>query len=267
MAWHDVGNRRMNDAVLLRAEQLGFSFPDGREIIRDLSFTLREHCFHVLIGPSGVGKSTLLKLCAGLLTEQTGAFSFDEQSYDASRRLSKSVYMPQNDTLLPWRTVAENVNLTLELQGFVGEESSARTSDLLHAFGLTAFANAFPQQLSGGMKQRATFARTMLKPVPLLLLDEPFSALDNLTRKEMQRWLLDVWHADKRTVLMVTHDIDEALLLADYIYVWPDIPCSKLEPIEIQFERPRRYELVYERAFIERKRMLETMLLGGGGGL
>jgi putative hydroxymethylpyrimidine transport system ATP-binding protein len=252
------------DANVFVADNICFGFPGKRSVLDQVTFALKERHFHVLVGPSGAGKSTLLKLCAGLLNAKEGTFLLNGSVADCSQRLMQSVYMPQSDTLLPWRTVLDNVMLTLELQGKQSaEEMQERAMALLDSFGLRDCADAYPDQLSGGMKQRVMFARTMLKNVPLLLLDEPFSALDSLTRKQMQRWLLDVWQRDRRTVLMVTHDIDEALLLADTVLVLPSEPGETVQALEVTFARPRSFELIYEPAFVERKRLLENMLLGG----
>ncbi len=267
MARHNVGRGQMSGeghAGTLVADNISFGFFEGALVLEKASFALSEHCFHVLIGPSGAGKSTLLKLCAGLLEQMNGSFHVNGKVANGSRRLSNSVYMPQSDTLLPWRTVLENVMLTLELQGEKGDAAQERARNLLDSFGLRECSGFYPEQLSGGMKQRVMFARTMLKDAPLLLLDEPFSALDSLTRKQMQRWLLEMWQRDRRTVLMVTHDIDEALLLADTVFVWPSERGEPIQVLDSSFPRPRSFELIYEPAFVECKRQLEKMLLGGG---
>ncbi|MCK9905890.1 ATP-binding cassette domain-containing protein, partial [Frankia sp. Cpl3] len=160
--------------------------------------------FVSLIGPSGVGKSTLFQLASGLLRPDAGTIALD--GIVETNLLGKVAYMPQKDLLLPWRTVTENAALPLELQGVPKREAREQVIERLALFGLAGCADAYPDQLSGGMRQRVSFLRTILTGCDLMLLDEPFSALDGITRLEMQEWLLEMWQRLGSTVIMITHD-------------------------------------------------------------
>jgi ABC-type nitrate/sulfonate/bicarbonate transport system ATPase subunit len=163
--------------------------------------------------------------------------------------------MPQKDLLFPWRTVLDNTALGLEAQGVRRKEARRRAGELFGAFGLDGFQSAYPFQLSGGMRQRAALLRTVVLERPVLLLDEPFGALDSLTRTEMQLWLADMWQRYRWTVVLVTHDIREAVLLADTVHVLSPRPASVVERIEVPLPRPRRADLITEPAFaaVERR--------------
>ena len=194
--------------------------------------------FVSLLGPSGCGKSTILQVLAGLLVPSAGAAAVD--GADAIGRPGLAAYMPQRDLLLPWRRVEGNAALGAELAGTPRGEARARARALYGRFGLEGFGRAWPSQLSGGMRQRLALLRTFLMPRGTLLLDEPFGALDALTRRGMQGWLQDVWARDGRTVLLVTHDIDEALLLSDAVCVLSPRPGRVVERLDVPLPRPRR---------------------------
>ena len=168
------------------------------------------------MGPSGSGKSTLLSILAGLEPPTSGTIAL--RGDPNARRIGRIAYMPQRDLLLPWRTALGNAAAGLEARGVPRREARERTRALFAEFGLSGFERAYPAALSGGMRQRVAFARSALATGDLLLLDEPFGALDALTRASLQRWLLEVWARLRVTCLLVTHDVDEALLLADRIY-------------------------------------------------
>jgi ABC-type nitrate/sulfonate/bicarbonate transport system ATPase subunit len=185
--------------------------------LEGVNLALGEGEFVALVGPSGCGKSTLLSIIAGLEAPTTGQIALHGEQ--GARRLGRVGYMPQRDLLLPWRDALGNASAGLEAQGMRRGAARRRAQALFADFGLAGFERAFPATLSGGMRQRVAFARTALVARDLLLLDEPFGALDALTRASLQRWLAAVWARLGMTCLLVTHDVDEALLLADRIYV------------------------------------------------
>ncbi len=191
-----------------------------------------------LVGPSGAGKSTLLAIVAGLEAPTSGAVALDGDAN--ARRLGRVGYMPQRDLLLPWRTALGNAIAGLQVQGVPGEEARAHARALFATFGVSGFEDSYPHALSGGMRQRVAFARTALAASDLLLLDEPFGALDALTRAGLQTWLLEIWGGLGKSCLLVTHDVDEALLLADRVYVLSPRPGRVRLERTIPLERPRR---------------------------
>jgi ABC-type nitrate/sulfonate/bicarbonate transport system ATPase subunit len=191
-----------------------------------------------VVGPSGCGKSTLLELMAGLQEPDEGAVSV-AGARDAAARRAACAYMPQRDLLLPWRDALANAALALECQGVARAEARRRAEPLFERFGLADFERARPSELSGGMRQRVAFLRTLLPGRPVLLLDEPFGALDSITRVSMQRWLADTLAREPRTVVLVTHDVDEALFLADRVAVLSPRPGRVVAEIPVGLPRPR----------------------------
>ena len=173
--------------------------------------------FVTIIGASGSGKSTLFNLCVGLLEPDEGSIIIDGDEPES--RLGMLGYMPQRDLLLPWRSVLENVLLPRDIKGVPRRESRQEALEMFQHFGLSGFEHDYPSSLSGGMRQRAALLRTWLTGCDTLLLDEPFGALDALTRKELQDWLLGVWQEFGRTVMFITHDVEEAVYLADRVIV------------------------------------------------
>jgi ABC-type nitrate/sulfonate/bicarbonate transport system ATPase subunit len=174
--------------------------------------------FVTLVGPSGCGKSTLFNIAAGLL-DADGEVALGGVRCGARDLLGRVAFMPQRDLLLPWRTVVDNAILAIEIEGVRRGEARRRAAAMLPEFGLAGFGGQYPHQLSGGMRQRVALMRTFLFERDLMLLDEPFGALDALTRMMMQRWLLEVWQRRRRTVLFITHDVDEAIFLGDRVLV------------------------------------------------
>ncbi len=212
----------------LCVENLSISF-DKQLILNHIDFQIRQGEFVALLGPSGCGKSTILNILAGLLSKETGIIKVDNQEI---KGLSDHfAYMPQSDLLLPWKTILDNVTL----YGQINHDSKAKENALkeFKTFGLDGYQNSYPNQLSGGMRQRAAFLRTALCKADILLLDEPFGALDVITRNDMQDWLLDLRKQYNRTTLLVTHDIDEALFLADRILILSHRPASILKEIDL----------------------------------
>ena len=228
--------------------------------LHELDLTVRHGEVVAVVGPSGCGKSTLLELVAGLQEPDAGRVLVGDGGSAAARR-SASAFMPQDDLLLPWRDAIGNAALALECAGMARGEARRRAQPLFERFGLEDFERARPGELSGGMRQRVAFLRTLLVGRPLLLLDEPFGALDSITRGSMQDWLADALAAEPRTVLLVTHDVDEALVLADRVAVLSPRPARVRAELPVDLPRPRRRrELVTDPVFAELKaRALEVL--------
>ena len=227
----------------------------GVEAVVDLTFRVDAGEFLTIIGPSGCGKSTLLRLLAGLEQPDTGQIDLKGQPLPgASDRQGRFGYMPQRDTLLPWRTVLENVILGVELSGGSRDAARAEARQLLPLFGLEGFENSWPSALSGGMRQRAALLRTFLADYDILLLDEPFGALDALTRRLLQQWLLGVRTRFQKTILFITHDIDEALLLGDRMLVFSPRPGRIAADLTINLPHPRAEDTVLDAGFLALKR-------------
>jgi ABC-type nitrate/sulfonate/bicarbonate transport system ATPase subunit len=227
-------------------------------VLEDISFKVMPGEFVTITGASGSGKSTLFNLCVGLLDPDNGEILIDGEKPD--NRTGLVGYMPQRDLLLPWRSVLENVLIPLEIQGTPKRESRQKALEMLPHFGLETFENEYPSALSGGMRQRAALLRTWLTGRSTLLLDEPFGALDALTRKELQNWLLRVWQEFGRTVVFITHDIEEAVYLADRVIVLSARPGKIKRELKIDLPRPRRQRMVAEPEFGKLVRELLTEL-------
>ncbi len=206
-----------------------------------------------VVGRSGSGKSTLLELVAGLQEPDAGRVEAGGSDSAEGRRRG-CAYMPQRDLLLPWRDALSNAGLALECQGISRREARGRAAPLFERFGLADFESAYPGDLSGGMRQRVAFLRTLLAGRPALLLDEPFAALDSLTRADMQEWLAGALAAEPRTAVLVTHDVEEALFLADRVAVLSHRPGHVVAELAVDIPRPRpRRETVTDRRFVELK--------------
>ncbi len=216
--------------------------------LEEVSFAVQPGEFVTVIGPSGSGKSTLFNLITGLLEPEAGEIVLEGESGQppalAGPRIGRVGYMPQRDLLLPWRSVLDNVIVPLELRGTPLAEARERARALLPRFGLSEFAQAYPATLSGGLRQRAALLRTVLTDRDLLLLDEPFGALDALTRRELQDWLLDLWSQFKQTVLFITHDVEEALYLGDRVIVLSQRPGRVAHTLAVELPRPRRRGMI-----------------------
>jgi ABC-type nitrate/sulfonate/bicarbonate transport system ATPase subunit len=213
--------------------------------------------FVTLIGPSGCGKSTLFNILVGLVPPDPGGAMFiDGKPQPPDHLLGQVAFMPQRDMLLPWRSVLDNAILAAEIDGVPRAEARRRALDSLDRFGLRGFENHHPAQLSGGMRQRVALMRTFMFERDLMLLDEPFGALDALTRALMQRWLLEVWEAERRTVLFITHDIDEAVFLGDRVMVMSARPGQIKLDVPVELPRPRAPDIVTTPPFVALKRTL-----------
>jgi NitT/TauT family transport system ATP-binding protein len=228
----------------LRAEEVALTFPGGARALEGASFALRRGEFASLVGPSGCGKSTLLRLAAGLLAPSSGQVVVDGVSAEQARRDRQELAVVfQQPNLLPWRTVAANAALPLEMRGMASREAAERVAEALELVGLADFASALPHQLSGGMQMRASLARALAAKPQLLLLDEPFGALDEITRQKLNEDLLRLWRRDGWTALFVTHNVFEAAFLSERVLVMSPRPGRIAAEIAAPFPFPRSPEL------------------------
>ncbi|MBC7304542.1 MAG: ABC transporter ATP-binding protein [Nocardia sp.] len=245
-------------------DQLTKSFPQpGRRtpdlpVLDGVSFTVRSGEFVTVIGPSGCGKSTVFNMLAGLESPDSGSVGF--RAADGEDTASHCAYMPQKDLLFPWRTVLDNTILGLRVQGVPKAQARQRARALFPIFGLSGFEDARPFQLSGGMRQRAALLRTVVQERELLLLDEPFGALDSLTRTEMQSWLQQVWQRYRWMVLMITHDVREAVYLSDRVIVLSARPATVRHELRVDLPRPRGLSTITTPEFAALEEQLLTIL-------
>ena len=232
---------------------------DDYAIMDKLSFQIQDGEFVCVIGPSGCGKSTIFRLVNKLLTPAEGTVLVNGTPIEKQKNYCG--YMPQQHLLFPWRTVKENLMLPMEIQGGISKaEMEQRADQALESVGLKDWGKKSPKELSGGMRQRAAFARTVLTGSDLLLLDEPFSALDYLTRLSMREWLLEQWEREKKTVLFITHDVEEAVFLSSRILVVENMPITHLKSIEVPAEYPRTREELMRPEIVKLKEDLIDML-------
>jgi NitT/TauT family transport system ATP-binding protein len=218
-----------------------------------------------IVGPSGCGKTTLLELVAGLRPPDGGSISIAGRG-DPAERLERCAYMPQRDLLLPWLSAVDNAALALRVAGVPRGEARRRAGEHFERLGLEGFEWTRPGRLSGGMRQRVAFLRTLMAGRPVLLLDEPFASLDAITRAEMQGWLASVLRDDRHTVLLVTHDVEEALYLSDRVLVLTPRPARVADRIEIAAPRaPDRAAAVTSSGFAALKERALRSLAGGAG--
>jgi ABC-type nitrate/sulfonate/bicarbonate transport system ATPase subunit len=235
-----------------------------RLVLDRIDLTVEEGQFVSLVGPSGCGKSTLLRVLAGLLPPSEGEVRVHGRSVVDQTGLV--AYMPQRDLLLPWRRALDNAVLGAEVTGAPRDQARDRARSLFELFGLTGFEEAWPGELSGGMRQRLALLRTFLLDRDVLLLDEPFGALDAITRRGMYAWLQDVWLADRRTALFVTHDVEEAIYLSDRVIVLSQRPGQIRAEIDVALPRPRQSVAVTESSFVSIKARVLAALEDRQGG-
>lgn len=246
----------MADSLVFEDVTFSYKRSDGKnaQILKQLSFTIKAGEFVSVIGPSGSGKSTLFRLISGLETQDEGNIFMNGEAM--KNRLGHIGYMAQKDGLLPWLTVLDNAALPLKLKGLYGKEAQKDVMEQLERFGLKGFEENFPHELSGGMRQRVSFLRALLSGSELLLLDEPFSALDAVTKMVMQEWLLEQWTEMEKTILFITHDVEEALFLSDRILIFSETPVERLDEITVPLGRPRTVSDLKNPAFTMLKEKL-----------
>lgn len=226
---------------------------DGNPVnaLGPIHMQIPNHRFISIVGPSGCGKSTLFNIISGLVETSDGAIYVGGNRVDGLTGITG--YMLQKDLLLPWRTILDNVILGLEIEGIPKKEAKAKALPLLYKYGLKGFEHHYPAQLSGGMRQRAALLRTIMYDREIILLDEPFGALDAQTRAMMQEWLLDLWDDFQKTILFVTHDMEEAIYLSDEVYIMTSRPGTIKRHLMIDLPRPRKPQIITSPQFIELK--------------
>ena len=255
-----VGPASRNGPALV-VREVSLTFPDGEHglhVLRDISFSVAKEEFVCVLGPSGSGKSTLLRILAGLLSPSRGRVSYPGLGGDDSGQAIGFVFQKAN--LMPWRTVIENITLPLELQQISRTSADKQAQNLIDLVGLEGFEDSLPRDLSGGMEQRVAIARALVYDPSILLLDEPFGALDALTRERMGSELLRIWQARRKTVLMVTHAIPEAIFLADRVLVLSPRPGEIRLDVPVELPRPREEEMKYTPEFGEIARHLRSAI-------
>ena len=230
------------------------------EALREISLDIPENEFVTLIGPSGCGKSTLLRIVGGLIPPTSGRVEIRGRSPKDAQRAKDIGFVFQAPALLPWRTVADNIELPFALNRGAGKDRLCSTEEILSLVGLKAFARAHPYQLSGGMQQRVAIARALIFDPALLLMDEPFGALDEITREGMRYELLRIWSQARKTVIFVTHSIPEAIVLSDRVVVMSPRPGEIRDIIEITLPRPRDEEIESSPEFVSYATRLRRLL-------
>ncbi|MDZ7844868.1 MAG: ABC transporter ATP-binding protein [Anaerolineales bacterium] len=240
-----------NNQPILSVSDLSVTYTDEKgslQALQQINFAVDPEQFICIVGPSGSGKSTLLKILAGLLIPTQGQVVLNGKRLQGPRKGVGVVFQKTN--LMPWRTVIENITLPLEVRKVSREQAETKARELIDLVGLSGFEDWLPRDLSGGMEQRVAIARSLIHDPKLMLLDEPFGALDALTREKMAAELLRIWRARKKTVMMVTHDIPEAVYLADRVLAFSPQPGNLRLDLEIDLPRPRQEEDRYTRKFV-----------------
>ena len=235
-------------------------------VLDSVSFSLNAGSLTALVGPSGCGKSTLLEILAGLAEQDGGTVSIGGRE-SAGQRLERCAWMPQRDCLLPWSTALDNAALPLVNRGMTKREAREAAGEMFDRVGLNGFESYLPGRLSGGMRQRVAFARTLLSGKGVLLLDEPFASLDGITRAELQEWIGPILVREARTSILVTHDLEEAIYLCDRVIVLSPRPARVIDLVETPDTGGLdRLEAISTRDFIDTHREIATLLRAGGGG-
>lgn len=220
---------------VLELEKISFSYSSENELIKEISFSLEKNEFLSIVGSSGCGKSTIIKIIGGIENKKSGTI-----------KGLKTAYMPQRDLLLPWRTVLENILLPVELNKKSVKEGREKAISYLKRLNLEEYKDKLPHELSGGMRQRVSFIRTLLTEADILLLDEPFSALDAITKEYLQKWLLDTLKEFNKSIIFITHDINEALFLSDRILVCKNKPLDSFVEYKLPKEKENNSEFLIE---------------------
>ncbi len=232
---------------MLEFKSVSFGYED-KNILENLSFKVEDGEFVSIIGKSGCGKSTIFRLIC--------KFEEDYEGEILTGNSSKIGYMPQKGLLFPWASVRKNLSLPLEIQKVSRKEIDERIESILNDMELLEYIDKYPNELSGGIRQRIAFARTILTGAEILLLDEPFSALDFLTRLELQEWTLKQWAKFKKTIIFITHNVDEAIFMSNRVLLSVGRPLSSLEVTEIDLPYPRSLDMLEERSILDKKKVL-----------
>lgn len=247
--------------ALLSLSEINKSF-DSRQVLKNINLNISQGEFVSLVGVSGSGKSTLLNIIAGLEKPDSGLVLLNGESLNG--KTGKVSYMFQKDLLFPYYTILDNVILPLIISGMKKEDAQKKAEPFFAQFGLDGTQQKYPKQLSGGMKQRAAFLRTYLSSKELMLLDEPFSALDMITKNQMHEWYLNVMSKLKLTTLLITHDIEEAILLSDRIFIMNNVNSNEasnvINEIKVELPFPRNMDLCYTEEFNRLKKMIFAKL-------
>lgn len=234
--------------------------------VRDYSMEIQSGEFVAILGPSGCGKSTLIRMLDGIIDTTEGDIYIDGQKVNNAGKkmptdvLRKMGFIFQQPNMLPWYTVRQNVALPLDVFGLKGAEWDNRVDQLLEMVGLSDYANAYPYEISGGMLQRAGVIRAMVHDPEILLMDEPYGALDELTREQMNMELLDIWSKTHKTIIFITHNIEEAVLLSDKVYVMGTHPGRLVEIVDLDLQRPRQLSMITDAKFIEYRQYIERAI-------
>jgi len=240
----------LTPAVLIQSLNVSFKTASGTfQALESVDLTVKENEFLTLIGPSGCGKTTVLRCIAHLVDPTSGQVTVNGLSPIEAIQKRDVGYVFQSATLLEWRNVLKNVLLPMEIAGVGRKEASRRASEMIERVGLTDFVRNFPRQLSGGMQQRVAIARALVMEPKIILMDEPFAALDEITREDMNRWLMEVFDKSNTTIVFVTHNIREAIMLSDRVVVMAPRPGRLVAEFEIDLPRPRTQEIMFSEEF------------------
>jgi len=240
---HAGSDQRTPTRPLVTLDRIEKRFSNGTLAVRDFNLAVGHHSFVSLLGPSGCGKSTVLRMIAGLGEPSRGTIDWPTSTYDAGGRPQREIsFVFQEPTLMPWATALTNVRLPLDLQGVAKAEAEARSAEALAMVGLKGFEKAFPRELSGGMKMRVSIARALVTNPRILLMDEPFAALDEITRFKLNNDLLELWHTQRWTIVFVTHSVFESVYLSERIVVMAARPGRVVADIAIDAPYPRGKE-------------------------
>ncbi len=244
---------------MLKFENVSFTYKgDSAPTLNNVSFSVEDKSFVSIIGASGSGKTTIFRLLNALESPDSGQITMDGEPLDGKNRVAG--YMPQQDLLFPWRTALQNVSLPMQIKHVAKDERERRAHELLTQVGLDEYASKYPRELSGGMRQRVSFARTLCTGADLLLLDEPFSALDSITRMGLQEWLYSQWQSLDKTILFITHDVDEAIFLSEKILVLSGKPADTISEYHVPLPKERTREMLYNEKAEKLKEELLSVL-------